>query len=72
MDRLTFVTKIVQAVVWPVVVLVLLWSLRPHFKGLVGASRTVHFPRREGRVSALLRPYRIRPSSPNSSRHANG
>jgi len=34
MDRLTFVAKIIEALRWPVVALIFLWWLRPHYGGL--------------------------------------
>jgi hypothetical protein len=44
MDWLTFITKIVDALVWPGLVLVLLWWLRPHLGGLARRLEELTLP----------------------------
>jgi hypothetical protein len=44
MDWLTFITKLVDAFVWPGLVLVLLWWLRPHLGGLARRLEELTLP----------------------------
>ena len=43
MDAVTFIAKLVEALAWPIVALVLLVLLRPHFDRIIGLVKKVKY-----------------------------